>query len=115
MEDIRMNDRKGNRLPIISLCLSLIPLFLYFISIIYIEWASNGDGDWGWLLAQLGLWWVCALIHLGCASVGLGLSIYAVKKKIRMKTSITAIVLSAISFMLAAVVVAAYVLLPLIY
>ncbi len=110
-----MKNEMSNRLPQISLCLSLIPLSFYFISIFYIEWTSNGDGDWGWLLLQLFLWWVCAIIHLVCASAGLGLSIYAVKKKIRVKTSITAIVLSAISFMLAAVVVVAYVLVPLIY
>ena len=107
-----MNNEPKSRLPKISLCLSLIPLSFYFLSIFYIGWKSNGDGDWGWLLLQLHLWLVCAILHLGCASTGLGLAVYAAKKKIRMKASITAIVLSAISFMLAGIIVIAYFVVP---
>ena len=108
-----MNPKSNHRLPKIALCLSLIPLSLYLLSTIYVTWKANGDGDWGWLLLALFLWWVCSFIHLGCASVGLGLSVYAVKKKIRMKTSVTAMILSSISIILAIIIV--YFLAPFMY
>ena len=93
-----MCHESNHRLPKISLRLALWPLAAY-VAVYAYEFIHSFDssGDWGELGFFLILLHVCALIQLCCASAGVALSAYAVLQRIRMKASVTALVLSVLS------------------
>ena len=101
-----MNNEKGNRLPKISLWLSLGPIAAYIATYLYISIESfDSSGDWGYLGLLLLLWQICSVLQLCCASAGMALSIYAVTQKIHMKTSVTALVFSVLSLVMSLIII----------
>ncbi len=101
-----MNNEPNIRLPKIALGLSLGPIAAYIATYLYIAIKSfDSSGDLGYLGLLLLLWQIGSVLQLCCASAGMSLSIYAISQKIRMKASITALVFSVLSLVMAMIVI----------